>query len=116
MGSRCLAPDLLIMVRAIPYTLEKGKLTDEAAANLKNNIPTRLREAIQGAASKDSPLFRLIPKFPKIDLPHEVTEIFQDQVKHSEEFRQNLANARAKTSDSERLAALMNIRRHLTCP
>src|SRR5215469_3871637 len=86
----------VIMVRAVPYTLEKGKLTDEAAAKLKTDILTRLREAIQGAASKDSPLFQLIPKFPKIDLPHEVTEIFQDQVKHSEEFRQNLANARGR--------------------
>jgi tetratricopeptide (TPR) repeat protein len=101
------------MVRAIPYTLERGKLTGEAASNLKNNILARLRASIQGVASKDSPLFQLIPKFPKIDLPHEVTEIFQDQVKHSEEFRQNLANARVKGSDSERLAALMSIRQSL---
>jgi hypothetical protein len=103
----------VIMVRAVPYTLEKGKLTDEAAAKLKADILTRLREAIQGAASKDSPLFQLIPNFPKIDLPHEVTEIFQDQVRHSEEFRQNLANARGKGSDGERLAALTDIEQSL---
>lgn len=103
----------VIMVRAIAYTLEKGRLTNEAASKLKTDILTRLREAIQGAASQDSPLFQLIPKFPKVDLPHEVTEIFQDQVKHSEEFRQNLADARSKASDSERLTALIGIEQSL---
>lgn len=97
------------MVRAIPYALDKGKLTDEAAAQLKSDIRTRLQEAIRGAASKDSPLFQLIPGFPKIDLPHEVTDIFQDQVRYSEEFRGKLVDARAKPSDSERVAALLEI-------
>ncbi len=101
------------LVRAIPYTLEKGKLTDEGAAKLKSALAARLEEAIRGAASKDSPLFQLIPKFPKVDLPHEVTEIFQEHVKHSEEFRNQLAAARAKASDAERLAALQEIREAL---
>jgi tetratricopeptide (TPR) repeat protein len=98
------------LVRAIPYTLNKGKLTKGAAAKLKSDLGTRLEEAIRGAASKDSPIFQLIPKFPKIDLPHEVTEIFQDQVRHSEEFRKQLADARAKSSDEDRLATLREIR------
>jgi len=97
------------MVRSIAYTLDNGTLTTDAAAKLKADIRTRLDEAIRGAASKDSPLFQLIPTFPKIDLPHEVTEIFQDQVKHSEEFRSKLADARAKSSNEERLAALLAI-------
>jgi len=101
------------LVRAIPYNLEKGKLTDDGAAELKSALGKRLEEAIRGAASKDSPIFQLIPKFPKIDLPHEVTEIFQDQVKHSEEFRKQLADARAKSSDQERLATLRDIRQAL---
>jgi len=101
------------MVRAISYKLEKGTLTEEAAAKLKSDIRTRLEEAIRGAASKDSPLFQLIPKFPKIDLPHEVTEIFQDQVQHSEQFCRRLADARAKPSDSGRLAALLEIQQSL---
>src|SRR6266849_8045039 len=33
------------MVRAIPYSLEKGKLTDDAAAKLKSDIRTRLDQA-----------------------------------------------------------------------
>lgn len=101
------------MVRAIPYNLEKGKLTDEAAAKLKSDIRTRLDEAIHGAASKDSPLFQLLPKFPQINLPHEVTEIFQDQVRHAEDFRQQLAAARSRPSDEARLAALLEIQKSL---
>ncbi len=101
------------LVRAIPYTLESGKLTAEAAAKLKSDIRTRLEEAIRGAACKDSPLFQLIPSFPNIDLPHEVTEIFQDQVRHSEEFRRLLADARAKDSNAERCAALQEIEQSL---
>ncbi|MSV28098.1 MAG: DUF4071 domain-containing protein [Bryobacterales bacterium] len=100
-------------VRAIPYPLENGKLSEEGAVTLRTALSTRLREAIHGAATKDSPLFQLIPNFPKIDLPHEVTEIFQDQVRHSEEFRNQLSEARAKPSDSERLAALQAIRQSL---
>lgn len=98
------------LVRAIPYTLEKGKLTEEAAAKLRSALSLRLEEAIRGAASRDSPLFQLIPNFPKVNLPHEVTEIFQDQVKLSEDFRNQLANARAKSSDAERLTALLQVR------
>ncbi len=101
------------MVRAIPYELENGKLTNQAAEKLKSSITARLNEAIRGAASKDSPLYQLIPKFPKIDLPHEITDIFQDQVRHSEEFRSRLADARAKASDKDRLAALTEIQQSL---
>jgi tetratricopeptide (TPR) repeat protein len=101
------------LVRAIPYTLENGKLTEAAAEKLRSDLGGRLADAIRGAATKDSPLFQLIPKFPKIDLPHEVTEIFQEQVRHSEEFRNQLAQARAQNSDSERLKALQAIEQDL---
>ncbi len=98
------------LVRAIPYTLVDGKLSDEGAAALKTALGARLSEAIHGAASQDSPIYQLIPSFPKIDLPHEITEIFQDQVRHSDEFRKQLSDARAKASDAERTAALREIR------
>jgi hypothetical protein len=97
------------LVRAIPYSLDKGKLTDEAAAKLRADLGKRLEDAKRGAASTDSPLFQLIAKFPKIDLPHEVTEIFQDFVRHSEEFRNQLADARALPSNEGRLKALKSI-------
>ncbi len=98
------------LVRAIPYTLVDGKLTEESAAALKVALGTRLDEAIRGAATQDSPIYQLIPSFPKIDLPHEITEIFQDQVRHSDEFSKTLADARAKGSNSERAEALRGIR------
>ena len=98
------------LVRAIPYTLVDGKLADEGAAALKAALGTRLDEAIRGAATQDSPIYQLIPSFPQVQLPHEITEIFQDQVRHSDEFRKLLADARAKASDKERTAALRDIR------
>jgi hypothetical protein len=101
------------LVRAIPYTLENGKLTDGAAGKLQSDLRSRLDDAIRGAAAKDSPLFQLIPTFPRIDLPHEVTDIFQDQVRHSEEFRNKLTEARAQASDAERLKALQQIEQSL---
>lgn len=103
----------IAMTRAIPYTLKKGKLVGAAAKELKEDLKARLNEAIRGTASKDSPLYQLIPKFPKIDLPHEVAEIFQDQVRTSDEFRNNLADARAKESDEARKAALVAIQQSL---
>jgi tetratricopeptide (TPR) repeat protein len=98
------------LVRAIPYTLVEGKLSDESATALKKALGTRLEEAVRGAATQDSPIYQLIPNFPQVDLPHEITEIFQDQVRHSDEFRKLLADARAKASDAERAAALREIR------
>jgi hypothetical protein len=98
------------LVRAIPYNLDNGKLTPEGAAALKEALGARLKEAVRGAASQDSPIYQLIPKFPRIVLPHDVTEMFQDQVQHSEAFRKQLSDARAKGSNEERLAALRGIR------
>jgi len=101
------------MVRAIGYSLEDGKLTTEAASALQQAIAARLAAAIEGPAVKDSPLFQLIPAFPGIDLPHEVTEAFQDRVKHEDEFRLQLAEARGKPTDPERAAALRQMEESL---
>jgi tetratricopeptide (TPR) repeat protein len=101
------------MVRAIGYSLENGKLTAEAAAALQGAIAARLAAAVEGPAVKDSPLFQLIPDFPGIDLPHEVTEAFQDRVKRDDEFSRKLAEARGKPTDSERAAALHGIEESL---
>ena len=87
------------LVRAIPYLLDNGKLSDEAAAKLRADLTKRLEDAKRGAASADSPLFQLIAKFPKIDLPHEVTDIFQNFVRHSEDFRTDAQASRAALDD-----------------
>ncbi|HEU0209446.1 MAG TPA: TRAFs-binding domain-containing protein, partial [Candidatus Udaeobacter sp.] len=90
----------------------KGKLTKAAAQKLKSQLSKRLRDAINGATPHDSPLFQLIPKFPGIDLPEEVTETFKDRIRQAEEFRNLLSSARAQ-SVREGREALLKIRRDL---
>jgi tetratricopeptide (TPR) repeat protein len=100
------------LVRAVGYQLKKGKLTRVAAQNLKSQLAKRLCDAISGATTDDSPLFQLIPKFPGIDLPDEVTETFKDRIRQAEEFREMLSSARAQPLREER-EALLKIRRDL---
>ena len=100
------------LVRAVGYQLKKGKLTKAAAQKLKSQLAKRLCDAISGATTYDSPLFQLIPKFPGIDLPDEVTETFKDRIRQAEEFREMLSSARAQPLREER-EALLKIRRDL---
>jgi tetratricopeptide (TPR) repeat protein len=103
----------IALIRAVPYQLEQGKLTKAQAGKLQRAIEARLRAAIQGPPTKDSPLFELVPDYPVIDLPHEVTEAFQERVRHSDAFNAQLAKARGKPSDSERRDALLAIQHEL---
>jgi tetratricopeptide (TPR) repeat protein len=100
------------LVRAVGYELKKGKLTKAAAKKLKSQLSKRLCDAISGATTHDSPLFQLIPKFPGIDLPEEVTETFKDRIRQAEEFREILSSVRAQ-SVREGREALLKIRREL---
>ena len=45
---------------------------------LRTELTQRLKDAAK-AATTDSPLFQLLPKFPGIDLPHDVTDAFQER-------------------------------------
>ena len=100
------------LVRAVGYELKKGKLTKTAAQKLKSQLSKRLRDAISGATAHDSPLFQLIPNFPGIDLPEDVTETFKDRIRKAEEFREILSSARAQPLREER-EALLKIRSDL---
>src|SRR5215471_10525994 len=100
------------LVRAVGYQLKKGKLTKTAAQKLKSQLSKRLRDAISGATAHDSPLFQLIPNFPGIDLPEDVTETFKDRIRKAEEFREILSSARAQPLREER-EALLKIRSDL---
>ncbi len=82
------------LVRAVPYDLEKGVLSDAAAMALGENLEKRLRVAVADLAAKDSPLFQLISQFPGIDLPHDVTESFRDRVVYFDEVRRAIHAAR----------------------
>jgi hypothetical protein len=100
------------LVRAVGYELKKGKLTKAAAQKLKSQLSKRLSDAMSGATTHDSPLFQLIPNFPGIDLPEEVTETFKDRIRKAEQFREILSSARAQPQREER-EALLKIRRDL---
>lgn len=103
----------VVMVRAIGYNLENGTLSKEAAENLKSEIMKRIQQAINGPQANDSPLFELIPKFPAIELPYEVTHSFKERVNHEKEFQERLEKAKLKPSNREQCMALLEIKREL---
>jgi hypothetical protein len=88
----------IAIIRAVPYKLEEGRLTDENARALVEALAQRLGDALDEATSKDSPLFHLIPQFPGIQLPHDVTESFRDRARYVDGLRERLDLAR-RTAD-----------------
>ena len=101
------------LVRAVGYQLEDGKLTETSAQQLRTELAKRLRAAIDGVAANDSPLFQLIPNFPGIDLPDDVTETFKDRLQYLEQFRETLATARSQSTSQEKRDALLKIQSDL---
>jgi len=101
------------LVRALSYQLENGKLTETSAQKFRTELAKRLRAAIDGAATNDSPLFQLIPKFPGIDLPDEVAETFKDRIRQAEEFREILSLAFTQPTVRGKREALLKIQRDL---
>ncbi|MGH9259942.1 MAG: TRAFs-binding domain-containing protein, partial [Acidimicrobiales bacterium] len=65
------------MIRAIPYHLVGGALTESGASELREALADRLRAALEGPPVTDSPLFELIQGFPGIELPREFTDVFR---------------------------------------
>ena len=101
------------LVRAIPYDLENGQLTNSAAENLKRKIKKRIQQALEGPVAKDSPIFQLFPDFPGIQLSHELTDVFRDRVRYSMEFRERLRAARSHGSMEQALSELKAIENEL---
>ncbi len=82
------------LVRAIPYELTGGCLSDSAKKKLIAAIKARIESVLKGPLSKDSPLFQLFDDFPGIQMSHEVTDVFRDHAEYSEEFKDKLEYAR----------------------
>jgi tetratricopeptide (TPR) repeat protein len=101
------------LVRAIPYNLENGQLTDDAAENLKSELKKRIQRALEGPVAQDSPLFELFPEFPGIQVSHELTDVFRDRVEYSMEFREKLRAARNQGSMEQALTELKAIENEL---
>lgn len=100
-------------LRAIPYCLnEDGRLSDEEAERLRKTLTAKLREA-QDDDLSDSPLFQLIPSFPGIRLPHEVTESFRDRIRYIDAKRMEIERARDSGNRERGLDELAKIQREL---
>lgn len=98
-------------IRALPYDLEEGSLTDSAAESLRAELHERLERAREASETHDSPLFQLIRDYRGIELAHEVTETFRDRVHQITELRERIAELRG---DEERLGELRELRESLT--
>jgi len=88
-------------VRAIPYDLVDGKLTKQSAVALAEAISQRIRNALEGPITKDSPLFDLFDDFPGIEMSHELTDVFRDRVKYNEQIKDELEAIRNDDEDIE---------------
>lgn len=97
------------MIRAIPYRLDKGILSNESEVQLKNMIAERLEDAKSNIEATDSPLFQLISSFPGIDLPHEVTESFRDRARYINSIRDKLKDTRHMQDKIKAIEIMKNI-------
>jgi hypothetical protein len=104
------------MIRAIGYNLDNGLISTENAELLKAQLASCLQDAINGPPYKDSPLYQLIPKYPVIDLPHEITDAFRERVIHDRLFQEMLSNAKSKPSNEERRLAFLQLKDQLGDP
>jgi hypothetical protein len=84
------------LVRAVPYDLEDGKLTEEAAQRLHAGLTERIRAALEGPVAQDSPLFQLFEAYPGVDMSHQVTDVFRNRAEYSEKLRTRLAAAKSE--------------------
>lgn len=101
------------LIRAVPYDLENGKLTDDAAQRLKGSLKDRICRALEGPIAQDSPLFQLFDDFPGIQMSHELTDVFRDRVEYMMEFRSKLEAARTCSSTEEALSRLHAVEKGL---
>ena len=93
-------------LRAFPYRLEAdGTLSDAAAEALRKGITERLVEAQEAAAHapvKDSPLFQLLDGYPEVEIPHDKTDVFREQVEYSQKLQARITEARGEGAEALR--------------
>jgi len=97
------------MIRAIPYELTDGVLSEAAAESLLKNIGDRIHRALEGPIANDSPLFDLFDAFPGIDMSHELTDVFRDRVEYSIQVKNELATARQMKPQQKALEEINGI-------
>lgn len=77
-------------LRAIPYELDKGVITEKAAIDLKDKLVERLKNVISCDCKCDSLPFALIDNFPKTELDDTKLHIYQDLQKQRNIFKSQL--------------------------
>lgn len=94
-------------LRAIPYELDNGKLTEAAAAAFAKALKARVTDAIAyGASDQDSPLFQLFADFPGVPVrPEEIDPMFKERALELAAIRDRLSTSRGL----DRAAALAAI-------
>jgi hypothetical protein len=100
-------------LRALPYKLNKGILSDRDAIALKENLEKKIADAKKDTYEPDSPLFQVLDKFPGVDLPHESTETFRDRALHINAIRVKLEQARRNPSSTTALSDIKEIERSI---
>ncbi|MEX0926951.1 MAG: TRAFs-binding domain-containing protein [Dehalococcoidia bacterium] len=86
----------LAPIRAIPYELLDGVMSDEEVVRLESELKQRLQIAREDREVQDSPIFQLIKGYPGISLAHDVTESFRDRVGFVGDIRGRLKEVRAQ--------------------
>jgi hypothetical protein len=92
-------------LRAVPYDLENGFLSDEAAAELREALEPRLAAARRDVTSQDSPIFQLLPGFAGVSLPAESAGTFRERALRTQQLREQLREARRQSADDKAAAS-----------
>jgi len=89
-------------LRAIPYELENGSLTESAAAAFVKALKARVTDAIAyGATDQDSPLFQLFADFPGVPVkPEDIDPMFKERALQLEAMRDRLTTSRTLGRDA----------------
>lgn len=93
-------------MRAVPYTMRDGKLSEEEVTPLIDTIAEKIEEAKSDTELTDSPLFQLLPNLQPLRLPHEVTESFRDRMVAVSDIRQRLDETKQSGGHEEAQAEM----------
>ncbi len=104
-------------LRAIPYELADGRLTENGAAAFVKALRDRVSDAIAlGASDEDSPLFQLFANFPGVPVkPEDIDPAFKERALQLETMRDRLSSARSLGRDGG-LAAVAELAGSIVSP
>jgi hypothetical protein len=100
-------------LRAIPYRLEQGLVSNDDVSPLIETLAKKIQLAKEDHDSVDSPLFQLIPRLAPVQLPHEATESFRDRVQYIDQNRAKIMGAVGAADRVQALKDLCEIEREM---